>query len=257
MADKETEDKSKADAEGGDKLDKILSGLDSLHKRMDAADARMDSWDKTKKDAEEEEFKKKDKAKKDAEDEDKAKKDAEDKAKKDTEEEDKAKKDAEDKEEEKAKKDSAISAKIADLERRIPVELPEADRARLVDAQSKAERVAQAFGDSAPRWTSSENELQYRVRLLGKFKPHSKEWREVDLGKLGADALAIAENKIYADAWDAAIRPASVEGGVLREVTETDRTGRKITRFYGDTDVCWAPFKQVPRLVTGWTTKFN
>jgi hypothetical protein len=260
----------------GEKLDTILSHLDSLHKRMDAADkeradaaTRLDSWDKARKDAEEKEKDEKakaDAARKDAEEKEKEEKVKADAAKEEDEKKaDAARKDAEDKEKEKAKADAAradaggiLSAKIADLERRMPVELPEADRARLVDAQSKAERVAQAFGDSAPRWTNSENELQYRVRLLGKFKSHSPKYKESDLSKIGdAVAFTVAEDTIYADAWDAAIRPVSVEGGVLREVVETDRTGRKISRFYGDPSAAWDDFKIPARLVTGWNTKFN
>lgn len=253
----------------GEKLDTILSHLDSLHKRMDAADKeradsakrfdaaceRMDGFDKARKDAEEQ-TKEQERA------------DAEAKVKADAAEEeakaDKSRKDAEDKEkEEKAKADAAHADSNASLRARLDaldkrtVEMPEADRALFVDAQSKAERVAQAFGDSAPRWVSGESLPQYRQRLLGKFKQHSADWKGVELAKLGDDALAVAETKIYADAWQAAIRPANVEGGMLREVTDTDRTGRKITRFYGDPEACWSHFKQPARHVTGWNTKFN
>jgi hypothetical protein len=51
--------------------------------------------------------------------------------------------------------------------------------------------------------------------------------------------------------------PAHVPQGQLAEYTETDRTGRVITRFAGDPDACWGMFKQPTRLVTGWNTKFN
>jgi hypothetical protein len=40
---KEMEDKKKADAEAGDKLDKLLTCMDALSKRMDAWDAKMDA----------------------------------------------------------------------------------------------------------------------------------------------------------------------------------------------------------------------
>ena len=43
--------------------------------------------------------------------------------------------------------------------------------------------------------------------------------------------------------------------GTVREVIEIDRAGRRISRFYGDPEAVWAPFKQVPRRVTGWNTK--
>lgn len=254
----------------GEKLDKILSHLDSVHKRLDAmeegyADSkkrldaaceRMDATDKARADAEEQtkEQERADAARKDAEKEEEEKKAKADAARKDAEDkekEDKAKADA-------ARADSAdLATQIADLRKQIPVELAEEDRARFVDVQSKAERVAQAFGDFAPRWMSGESLPQYRQRLLSKFKQHSADWKGVDLAKLGDDALAVAETKIYADAWGAATRPVNIEGGTLREVTENDRTGRKITRFYGDPEACWGPFKQPARHVTGWNTKFN
>lgn len=258
----------------GATLDKILSHLDGINKRMDsmeegmadsrkrvdAACERMDAADKARADAEEQ-TKEQERADAEAK-EAKVKADAaaeeEDKA-------DKARKDAEKEEEgKKAKADAAradsnsdLHAKIADLQKRIPVELAEADRALFVDAQSKAERVAQAFGDSAPRWVSGETLTQYRQRLLGKFKSHSKAWKDADLRDFKDSALDTVETQVYADAWQAAIRPANVEGGMLREVTENDRTGRKITRFYGDPEACWGPFKQPARHVTGWNTKFN
>lgn len=278
------DDKSttKADAEGiagnkeGEKLDMILSHLDSLHKRMDAADKeradsmkrldaacnRMDSWDKARKDAEDQDKKE---TKADAE-----KKEEEDKAKADA-----ARKDAEKEEEEKKAKADAAKAdaakadaaradsadwrtQIAELAKRIPTEMQEADRAKFVDVQSKAERVAQAFGDSVEkRWVHGETLPQYRVRMASKFKQHSPDWKDVDLSTVNDSALAVAEKMIYADAWQAAIHPVDVEAGTLREVTETDRTGRKIHKFYGDPGAAWDVFKQRPRLVTGWNTKFN
>jgi hypothetical protein len=153
-----------------------------------------------------------------------------------------------------------LRRQLAELEKRIHVELPEAERARMVAVQSKAETVAQAFSDSAhaPRWVNGETEHQYRVRLLSTFKPASPAWKSVDLTKLGdSAALDLAETTIYADAMKFAHDPATAPEGTLREVVETDRTGRKISRFVGSAGACWAPFKAQARLVTGWNTKFK
>lgn len=253
------------------KLDAVLTHLDSLHKRMDAADerdkkyadsfqkmdtvcSRVDAWD---------EEKKADKARKDAADkeaEDKAKKDAEDAdAKKKAEEDDKAKKDAAD---EKARNDAAAAARagdddirksIADLNKRLPVELPEAERQRFVAVQSRAERVAQAFGDSAgaPRWLQGETLDQYRRRLLGGYVKHSAAWKDIDLTPFADKALDTVETQVYADAYREATHPTSITSGELRMSIRSDETGRQIREFHGDPEACWAPFKQTPRLLVG------
>ena len=125
-------------------------------------------------------------------------------------------------------------------------------QADFVAAQARAERVAQAFGTEAPPRVTGESELQYRVRLLRQFQPHSRAWAPVELHRLGPDTLGIAEDAIYGDAIAAAHDPKTVPEGCLREVTETDRTGRKISRFVGSPEAAWGPFKAPARLVTGW-----
>jgi hypothetical protein len=62
---------------------------------------------------------------------------------------------------------------------------------------------------------------------------------EAQLGK------AYRDQQLYAD-----LRP-----GELREIVETDRTGRHISRFVGDPGAAWQPFKLPLRIVTGFNTK--
>lgn len=140
----------------------------------------------------------------------------------------------------------------------MPVELPEATRALFVESQSKAERVHQAFGDSAgaPRWQQGESRDQYRRRLLGKFKAHSR-WKDVELAAISDKALDMVETQVYADAMAAATSPASIPEGTLRMSVRADETGRNIRTFHGDPEACWAPFKNPRRIVTAWNTKFN
>jgi hypothetical protein len=122
-------------------------------------------------------------------------------------------------------------------------------------SQSSAERVHQAFGDSAgaPRWLNGEAPDEYRRRLLGKWKSHSKTWKDVDLNTLAGPALDIAERQIYADSIADAANPGSVPENTLVEVIEVDRTGRKISRFRGDPEACWGRFKAPQRRITGVT----
>ena len=273
----------KADAEGapenskqGEQLDKILAHLDSLHKRMDSYEAKKDAKgeeEEAKKDAEEEEEKaKKDAKRKDGEEEEESKKDAkkddgEEKEKADAEEEDKPKKDAkkDDAEETEmmdSRKDSvAVSSlrkQMADLERRMPVELKPEDREKFVQAQARAEKVSMAFGDSAPRWLNGESLVQYRKRLLRGFQSHSPAWKASDLvGVNDETTLANIETQVYADAMTAAMNPVSDDGPMLRAVNEKDRTGRVITKFYGSPEACWGPFKMPARALSGIRTKFD
>jgi hypothetical protein len=130
-----------------------------------------------------------------------------------------------------------------------------ADSTAFIGAQIKAERVAQAFGDSAgaPRWMNGEQLGDYRLRLLSPYKRHSQAWAAVPVEALDG-VLDVAETQIYADALVAASSPSVIGAGQLREVIEVDRTGRRITKFAGDPEACWGPFKQAPLRVTGFDT---
>lgn len=271
----------------GEKLDKLLSGLDSITSRLDAVEekekAKADSGSNIEKfidaftkrmDAECEERKADRKrlddvssmmdafgkrmdamSKKDAEeteDEKKAKADAT------------AKKDAEEKEAEKAKADAAaradsnasLMARLAEMDKRIPAQLPENERSVLASEQAKAERVHQAFGDSAgaPHWLNGESRVQYVARLASKFKDHSKDWKSVDLNVLPEAALDVAATRIYADALAEAAHPTTVRPGVLLPQFVKDAAGRVITKYVGDPNACWdqfnPPVRHVRRILT-------
>ena len=232
---KDAEDKAKKDAESGEKLDKMLSSLDSVcgkfdafEKRMDAMEKRMDS-DMTSEVVS-----------------DKAKKDAEEKEAKEAE--DKAKADAEKKEEEeradKARKDSELAsvlAQIKDLGARIPPRLTEEQRSAMADAQARADSVYALHGKAAPRPMDGEDLIAYRRRLLSDMRPHSAQWKAVDLAQLGADALGVAETQIYADAERIGRCPPADALGGLREIKRRDQTGREISEFVGDAREVYNP----------------
>lgn len=243
MAEDKVEDK-KADADGGEKLDKVLAHLDSVMSACDALSSRMDAYEEEKKaktdaEAAEEEAKKTDEG--EEAELDKPEPVAADKAKKDAEEEeammaDKAKKDAEDEAAEKAKADSEeIRKRIADVESRLPRQMTDAEFASMADAQARADSVFSMFGKRAPRPLDGENETRYRRRLATMLKSHSPDWKDVNLNTdLGVAAFEVAERRIYADAETAALHPTDIEGDDLREITTTDpSTGLRMTRFAG------------------------
>ena len=242
------EKEMKGDAET---LDKVLKCMDSISKRMDEWEEKEKvKEDKAKKDAEESEMK----AKADAEEKEKA-----DKAKKDAEEAeekeksdpkgvaaDKAKKD----EEEKAKMDAAIKdtlAQNAELAKNLAAlteaftqlkadtaQPTPADRDALLDRQYRADKVYGIHNEKAPAPVLNETVLGYRVRLAAAMQKHSNTWKSIDLAKLDAATMDIAEQVIYADAVEAGKHPKDVAEGELREYYTTDETGRRIVNFAGE-----------------------
>ena len=226
--DKERADRARADAEAGEKLDKILAHVDSLGKRMDAMEATETP---PKADAEEEG---EDKPKADAEEEGEAKEKA------DAEEDIARLKADADVEEAKEKADKAIAdaadarRRIADVEKMLPKQLSDADYAAMADAQAKADRVFQAFGDSAPRPLQGEDLNGYRRRLANRLREHSPALKDVNLHAINdAAAFEFMEKQVYADAMAAALSPVDLPEGVLREMRSPDLTGRQITTFAG------------------------
>lgn len=222
-----------------DPMKVVLDAIGALGTSIAAISTRMDSMEEAKADAKEEDEEKK----ADADDEGCDKKaDADDEA------EDK-KADSDD-EDEKKKADAAAKAdtdalrrKVADLDRRIPQALTDADLDAVSAAQSRADSVASILGETAPRPMQGEAPIAYRKRLAAKFKSHSKRWAGVDLAKADDATLAIAEEDIYADAKKVAETPASVPAGQLRSVVKQDSTGRRITEFQGDPDTWMRSFK--------------
>lgn len=231
----DTTEEMKADADAGQKLDKVLARLDAAMSRMDAmeeerkADAQARA-DAAKKDEDEPE---KEEAKADAEgDDDKEKGEPERVA-------------ADEDEDEDTKADAIADAlmrpitsldrRIADIERALPKQLSDPEFRAMADAQAGADRVYQAFGDSAPRPMNGEDLAGYRRRLANGLKRHSKAWGDVNIHAIADDkAFDVIEKSIYADAMATAISPADVPAGQLREMVSIDTTGRKITNFVGD-----------------------
>lgn len=270
---KAREDAAKADADAGQKLDKLLTHLDSMGSRFDRMEKRLDAMDekdeKTKADAA-----KADAARRDAEREEWMKADAEQCAKDDAEEAaeakdleekgearevaaDKARKgrkdrmdarrrDAEEKEAEDKKKADAARSDAqgeVDLDKRIAdavrlhtkQDTPE-ERDAKSEAQARADSVYREFGDSAgaPPPMTGETAMAFRRRLLRGMQKHSKDWAGIDLHKLDDATLPIAERRIYADAQQAARNPTDLPDDRLITVSMRDPvTGLTRLEFRG------------------------
>jgi len=246
---KETENQP----EGGEiKLDALFSKLDAIADSVAKVNARMDAMEEGEKPSRMIADKKKadkaddddDDAKADDEEEEEKKADA---AMCDEDEDDKKADGEEDRHQAKiADELASLKTKIADMQR----ELPDSEKEEIADAQYKADSIAAALGDTAPRPMFGEFPKSYRARLLEKFKKHSPAWKDLDITKMArvdASILDIAEKQVYSDAMAAANMPSTYQPGMLREVKRRTDAGHTITEFRGDIGAAWSDFKATPK----------
>jgi hypothetical protein len=155
------------------------------------------------------------------------------------------------KETEDAKKDSAAAKENAELRLRllslesqikgIKRETPREEMDALAASQSRADAVAAMFNDRAPPATPGETPLDYRKRLIGRFKRHSERFKEARFDSMDANTLGVVEDIVYMDAMNAAHSTADAQTGVL--IPYIERFGnREITKFHGDVGAFIAPF---------------
>jgi hypothetical protein len=224
-------------------LNKILERLDSLESKVDAkhdmGHNKLDSEDKDdacKADAgldpeEKEEVKEEIEETKhvaDSKEEEKADSKEEDKAD--------AKEEKEEKKEEKEVKDDSRvdSLKLAELEAELKALRSKVadrsieDREAMARAQSRADEMAMALGDTAGvAPLMGESVLAFRKRLATRFAKYSDKFKGADISKLDAEVFKPVEDMIYADSMAYAKAPPVAEGAVHMMETR-DEAGRMI-----------------------------
>ncbi len=127
-------------------------------------------------------------------------------------------------------------------------------RANAFRAQAEPAYYA-ALNAAPPGHLPGESVEAYRIRLASGLKGFSPTYgrmstRDLD-GMRRSGALHIAEQTIFEEAVATARRPT----GPLRATQDPpDRSGRSITRFFGNPEDCWSPFKQPPKYVTRFNT---
>jgi hypothetical protein len=127
---------------------------------------------------------------------------------------------------------AALEKKYPDIEARLPKARTDEDHYRMVTAQAKADSVYLKFGKRAPIPLDGETEIGYRRRIAQDLKQHG-EWKDAELAHFPeGPAFDKIESKVYADAIFTAEHPADLPEGQLREVKNTDETGRTITSFH-------------------------
>jgi hypothetical protein len=124
-------------------------------------------------------------------------------------------------------------------------------QAAAVEEQARADAAYAAHGLRAPARMINEDLDAYQRRLARPLQAHSSRWGVgVDLTPFRDNALRTVTGQIFSDAAAAAMKNDTP--GQLRQVVSQDATGRRITRFYGDPEACWGPFKQASRVIIGW-----
>ena len=91
-----------------------------------------------------------------------------------------------------------------------------------------------------------ERSSSYSLRMLKPIQKFSADFKDVDLLKLPADAFAVADRMIRADAYKVGVDPRLMQqhmpGNRLREIRRTDQSGRSISEFVGPVSETLAPF---------------
>jgi hypothetical protein len=112
----------------------------------------------------------------------------------------------------------------------------------------------EALGDAAPLPAQAAGETTelYRKRCIEIGAKHSQRWPRLDASRFaGGPSLDQLETQILEDVQKAVYDPSTVPAGTLREVVQTDRTNRRITRFVGDPENCWGAFKMPIKRILG------
>jgi hypothetical protein len=121
--------------------------------------------------------------------------------------------------------------------------------------RDRASELFRLHNTSVPQPQFGEEPVRYRQRVLScaqALLPRAHVWAGVNIGRQPSSALDSIERAILHDRVKAFRAPT----GPLREVTEAcPRTGRVVTRFYGDPENAWSAFKCAARRVSGFTNE--
>ena len=153
--------------------------------------------------------------------------------------------------EERAERADSVTRTIAELREQIASlsrPLSPAERDELAKVHARADTLATMLGETVHHPLHGETPIAYRKRLASKFQKFSKV-KDVKLDSIDGAAFDFLEEKIYADAKEAALSPSESAPARLVPIITRDDSGRQITRYAGNSDafkVAFAPFMQQP-----------
>ena len=117
------------------------------------------------------------------------------------------------------------------------------ERNQIAAARSRADGAYSMHARTVPEYLPGETPTSYRKRLADGLKDFCQPLRCTNMDGLPDSALALAEDRVYQDAIEAARRPNVIPTGTLRARTYRDEaTGHNITEYFGDSASWLAPF---------------
>ena len=116
------------------------------------------------------------------------------------------------------------------------------ERNEVANARKRADGVYASLGRTTPEWLPGEAPMAYRRRLADGLKDQCAALKKTVMDALPEDVFAVAEERVYADASDAAKQPAANPPMVLRPHTYQDATGHNVTEYFGDPLAWMSPF---------------
>lgn len=150
------------------------------------------------------------------------------------------------------KKHNELQKKIDAMQNRLDSfnrQLSSEERDALAQAQSRADGLAQMFGEQISGPLHGETPIQYRKRLADKFKKHSSDLKNIRMDSLDDVTFGVMEERIYQDASRVARSPSVQTPGRLIPMVRRDSAGREITTYSGDIDAWMNNFKGVGQTV--------
>lgn len=116
------------------------------------------------------------------------------------------------------------------------------ERNAIASARKRADSVYSMLGREMPEWMPGESPTAYRHRLADGLKDTSVSLKKTVMDSLPDDVFNVMEERVYADALEAAKKPAVGQPMRLRPHTYQDETGHNITEYFGDPMAWMSPF---------------
>ena len=126
--------------------------------------------------------------------------------------------------------------------------LTEQDERDMLAIQARADSAYIAADRRAPPPLPYERKEQYRLRLIDGVKALSPKWRKADISLLPGEAMAVAEQQIYADV--AVYGPtAGLAPSQIKEVIKKSGGGHTVIEFRGGENAHFTQqFSREPRV---------
>jgi 8-oxo-dGTP pyrophosphatase MutT (NUDIX family) len=96
----------------------------------------------------------------------------------------------------------ALESEVTELRKKLPTEMTDEEKAKLIEAQAKADRADSARGDSAPRPLAGDTAVSYTHRQLARHINHSPRWKDKasSVAQINDPALlGTIADEVYAD----------------------------------------------------------